>query len=408
MVYTSGPLSKLLRTRDLTEKLITDCQVGELWDKFGIIPDVVPFTNDFERANIHELLAPDLLHQLIKGTFQDHLVLWVKEKETHPLNSITIVPAFSGLRHFSEGCGFKQWTGDDLKALMKVYLPAIQGHLPPDIVCAICAFLEFCYIARKNVLTENDLSEHLLLPRQHAMVHYLALIRLFGAPNGLCSSIMESMHIRAIKEPWGYSNCNEALDQMLVTNHHGMLNGTCLGATLEALERRWSLHTAVKNLELTSFPIMVWKFLYNQLYPDSTIPLEDILEDSYPQITGKIFVFNSAIATFYAPSDISGVTGMCCEHIRATSSWRRGAPQYDCVLINSHPDIDGAHGFEITCIFLFFSFEHNHVVYRCALVQWFSFVGVEPDKETGLWKVEPDLQDSGEPHFAIIHIDSIY
>ncbi|KAF8817340.1 hypothetical protein BYT27DRAFT_7075015 [Phlegmacium glaucopus] len=54
---------------------------------------------------------------------------------------------------------------------------------------------------------------------------------------------------------------------------------------------------------------MVWKFLYNQLYPDSTIPSEDILEDSYPQITGKIFVFNSTIATFYAPSDISGATG---------------------------------------------------------------------------------------------------
>jgi len=36
-----------------------------------------PFTNDFERADIHELLAPDLLHQVIKGTFKDHLVAWV-------------------------------------------------------------------------------------------------------------------------------------------------------------------------------------------------------------------------------------------------------------------------------------------------------------------------------------------
>lgn len=36
-----------------------------------------PFTNDFPRADIHELIAPDLLHQLIKGTFKDHLVTWV-------------------------------------------------------------------------------------------------------------------------------------------------------------------------------------------------------------------------------------------------------------------------------------------------------------------------------------------
>lgn len=38
-----------------------------------------PFTNYFPRANIHELLCPDLLHQVVKGTFKDHLVTWVHE-----------------------------------------------------------------------------------------------------------------------------------------------------------------------------------------------------------------------------------------------------------------------------------------------------------------------------------------
>ena len=33
----------------------------------------------FPRADIHELLSPDLLHQIIKGTFKDHLVTWVVE-----------------------------------------------------------------------------------------------------------------------------------------------------------------------------------------------------------------------------------------------------------------------------------------------------------------------------------------
>ena len=36
-----------------------------------------PFTNDFPCADIHQLIAPDLLHQLIKGTFKDHLISWV-------------------------------------------------------------------------------------------------------------------------------------------------------------------------------------------------------------------------------------------------------------------------------------------------------------------------------------------
>ena len=37
-----------------------------------------PFTSYFPRADILELLAPDILHQIIKGTFKDHLVLWVE------------------------------------------------------------------------------------------------------------------------------------------------------------------------------------------------------------------------------------------------------------------------------------------------------------------------------------------
>ncbi len=146
--------------------------------------------------------------------------------------------------------------------ISNLYLPALQGHLPPDILCTFCALLEFYYIARRDVITKDDLDalqdaisrfhsyrnifsavcgvNGFSLPRQHAIVHYPALIRLFGAPNGLCTSITESKHIRAVKEPWRRSNRNEALFQMLVTNQRldqlaavhanfskrGLLNGT--------------------------------------------------------------------------------------------------------------------------------------------------------------------------------------
>ena len=107
--------------------------------------------NDFECADIHELIVPDLLHQVIKGMFKDHLVKWIedyinatykpeaKAKKvlddidqqqvqykvknfwcTYLINRIGIVPPFSGLWWFPEGHNFKQWTRDDSKALMKV------------------------------------------------------------------------------------------------------------------------------------------------------------------------------------------------------------------------------------------------------------------------------------------------
>ncbi len=40
---------------------------------------VQPFTFYFPRADIHELLSPDLLHQLIKGTFKDHVIAWIED-----------------------------------------------------------------------------------------------------------------------------------------------------------------------------------------------------------------------------------------------------------------------------------------------------------------------------------------
>ncbi|MGZ7276387.1 hypothetical protein ACXWP9_09575, partial [Streptococcus pyogenes] len=60
-----------------------------------------------------------------------------------------------------------------------------------------------------------DIAPNFSLPRQHAMTHYPDLICLFGAPNGLCSSITESKHIKAVKQPYRRSNRNNALGQML-------------------------------------------------------------------------------------------------------------------------------------------------------------------------------------------------
>ena len=148
--------------------------------------------------------------------------------------------------------------------IKQVYLPAIEGYVPNEMVKALQAFLEFCYIARRNVHDTQSINEledalqhyhHFCkifldtrvrtgfnLPHQHTLIHYAKAICLFGSPNGLCSSITKSKHIKAIKEPWQWSSCFNALGQMLLTNQRidklaaaradfmkqGMLQGTCL------------------------------------------------------------------------------------------------------------------------------------------------------------------------------------
>lgn len=105
----------------------------------------------------------------------------------------------------------------------------------------ISAFLEFIYIARRDTLDSaalDELDAALFkfrekrkvfmetgiratignLPRQHSMTHYRTLIQEWGAPNGVCSSITESKHIKAVKEPYRRSSKFEALGQMLTTN----------------------------------------------------------------------------------------------------------------------------------------------------------------------------------------------
>ena len=146
---------------------------------------------------------------------------------------------------------------------------ALEGYVPPDITKTLNAFLDFCYITRQHILTEDSLNaldnalerfhhyrevfrlsgvrpNGFSLPRQHSLKHYHRHIKNFGAPNGLCSSITESKHIVAVKKPWRRSNRYEAMKQMLIINTRndkltaaradfltrGMLHGTCLGEAL--------------------------------------------------------------------------------------------------------------------------------------------------------------------------------
>ncbi|KAF7760392.1 hypothetical protein Agabi119p4_11068 [Agaricus bisporus var. burnettii] len=392
------------RTVEHTVALVKYFELGTLWEEYGLIGDVVPFTEYFPRASIYENLSPDILHQLIKGTFKDHLVDWTEKYIYSNADSprqaktilddidhrIAIAPPFTGLRNFPTGREFNQWTGDDSKALMKVYLPALSGYVPSEIIRTFRAFLEFCYIVRREVIDTDALEdlrdalyrfhkyrevfvtagirrENSTPPRQHAMDHYPFLIRAFGAPNGLCSSITESKHIAAVKEPYRRSNRHKALDQILQVNRRsdalaaarvyfeklGMLNKpsqqsdqqkgnnmlqqrgeegdsdgeendvpqTHIGTRSMSGRVTLAKRTSAYKVPLASIATKFSREKFSQhLHSYLTNHYGDVPLDQCMRL--QITTFPSVVATFYAPSDVSCFDGMKKERIRSLDSWR--------------------------------------------------------------------------------------
>ena len=160
----------------------------------------------------------------------------------------------------------------NVEIFTQLYLCAIAGLVPIKIVQCMATFLDFCYLARRSehdtdiLAVMNDALHHFPelrmvfvdlgvretgvgLPRQHALIHYVHAIQQFGSPNGLCSSITESKHIDAVKQPWRHSNRNEPIGQMLRTltrkaklvavctefGRRGMLHGDVLTSARLAL-----------------------------------------------------------------------------------------------------------------------------------------------------------------------------
>ncbi|KAG1897029.1 uncharacterized protein F5891DRAFT_1130081 [Suillus fuscotomentosus] len=431
-----------LRTHEFIELLRGTYAWKVLWDNWGIVDDIMPFTASFPRANIHELLSPDLLHQVIKGSFKDHLVTWVEKYLAKTFvtskaaatmaeidRRVSAAPSFPGLRHFPEGRHFKQWTGNDSKALMKVFLPAITGLVPDQMadLDALDDALARFHKERNIFIDSGVMPDGISLPRQHALMHYRTLIELYGAPNGLCLSITESKHIKAIKKPWRRSNCHLPLGQMLLINQrlnklaafkshlaaHRFLNPASLepadidpgdfedlddefdpeeahfrdDSNLEDVEPDTELTRYLREYSAMEYPRRLPEIaafinflnLPELRNPNASIQAADIVD-------GRVDVFNSAVATFRAPSDICGVNAMQRQRIHSCRSWYNGPARHDCVFAEKDPSLPGFQGLYVAQL------------YPCAL----------PCKSTGMWMVEPELDDdSGEWLVSVIHLDSI-
>ncbi|KAI0631782.1 hypothetical protein C8Q77DRAFT_1272685 [Trametes polyzona] len=522
------------RSRPHTEALIRAFDPKVLWEDYGVVHDVVPFTQDFPHADVHELLSGDLLHQLIKGTFKDHLVTWVGEYLVHEHGKTRGKEILDEIDRRSI---FHPSHASFPPALF-VPLPLSSKRVTSrDEMCCMNRTSKVPFTTRGNSSIVSGRFSRMPVSAPMAFLSLVSTpstitpqhIRNFGAPNGLCSSITEAKHIKAVKESWRRSNRYEPLGQMLVTNQRleklsaaradftarGMLTGTCLGDALDSLgqtnpqnsvENSRDLHEDValseddpyvdpldpddaededeEHLDEPSFwqpgeqrddgstdsrssnrlhtpesdnndaadgngvvegprvngyvvlprkhkhrypryledlgeyinvpdlTILVSRFLFQQDNPDAEVPNDTVLPTAGLR-SYRVRVYHSAIATFYAPSDPSGIGGMHREHIRTTPSWRKGPPRYDCAFIGKDPHEVGFRSLHAARVRLFFSvllparLDSAQEWVPCALVEWFSEVGDEPDEDTGLWVVEPDLDASGGRVRDVVHIQTL-
>ncbi|KIM70992.1 hypothetical protein PILCRDRAFT_17521 [Piloderma croceum F 1598] len=264
---------------------------------------------------------------------------------------------------------------------MKVYLPALEGYIPPKMMKTLRAFLEFCYIARRDVIDTQSLTElEQALDRFHQYrtifmetgvrrLDKLAASRVDFARRGMLvgTCLSYALYVFAETNEVASNNPVDHIGNDVErnidddNNDGGDVPGPTVLATVElakTLIRRDTAENLAASLDEPDLMRLIQSFLQDQLR--DTLSLSNIDssdDDDLPAFNEVISVYNSAVATFYAPSDLSGIGGMHRERIRALSSWRKEGPRYDCIFVNTDPTQNGMRGLEVARVRAFFSFK---------------------------------------------------
>ena len=238
-------IHSVLRDPQETLRTLAEKSRGENPKKFVSqnLRPINPFWRDLPHCNIFSSMTPDLLHQLHKGVFKDHIVSWSTQAMNGDSAEIdrrfrTMTPHPS-LRHFKKGIALTtQWTGTEHKNMEKVFLGILAGATDPAVIRAVRAILDFIYYAHfethtdeslrcldeawvtfhenKQVFRDLEIREHFNISKLHNIKHYLDSIRSRGTADGFNSEGTERLHIDLAKLGYRASNKRAYIKQMTI------------------------------------------------------------------------------------------------------------------------------------------------------------------------------------------------